>query len=76
MGNVSLATKVKRQVSVLMEEAGLPMQKGGVQVQKGGSTDKDLQRRVSAKLVEGDIKGALRLLASSEGVAPQKSCNT
>ena len=67
VGNVSLATKVKRQVSDLMEEAGLPMPVGGVQVQKGGSTDKDLQRGVSAKFSEGDIKGAVRLLASSRG---------
>ena len=71
VGNVSLATKVKRQVSDFMEEAGLPMPMGGVQVQKGGSTDKDLQRGVSVKLAEEDIKGAVRLLASSEGVAPQ-----
>ena len=34
VSNVSLATKVKRQVSYFMEEAGLPMPEGGVQVQK------------------------------------------
>ena len=36
---------------------------------RGG--DETLKRRVAAKFAEGDVSGAVRELASAEGLAPQ-----
>ena len=38
---------------------------------KNGDKDLKLKRNVAAKFADGDLKGAVRLLASSEGVAPR-----
>ena len=56
MGNVSLATKVKRQVFDFMEEAGLHTPEGGVQVQVGGSTDKDFKGESQPSLRRETLK--------------------
>ena len=69
---VSLSTLVRQQVARFMEGTDLP----AVQVTtrrgdgvRGG--DETLKRRVAAKFAEGDVSGAIRELASAEGLAPQ-----
>ena len=66
----SLTTRVKRQVRDFLELDGLvaPERRD----RRGGSGDGDLnlRRRVAGKFADGDIRGAVRLLASSEGIAP------
>ena len=71
--SVSLTTRVKRQVSAYMEGdcladlAGDPVF-GGDRV---ADAEHGLKRSVAAKFADGDIRGAVRLLASSEGHAPK-----
>ena len=71
--SVSLATRVKRQVSAFLGTDSLEYPTDdflniGV---RQGDPDRGLKRSVSAKFADGDIKGAVRLLASSEGHAPK-----
>ena len=72
MRQVSLSTLVRQQVARFMESTDLP----AVQVTtrsgdgvRGG--DETMKRRVVAKFTEGDVSGAVRELASAEGLAPQ-----
>ncbi|PXF39673.1 hypothetical protein BWQ96_10627 [Gracilariopsis chorda] len=69
--NTSLTTEVKRQVTSFMEEDLLINPEEGTL--GGGTLNKDVQlgRRVSDKLSEGDITGAVRLLASSSEISPE-----
>ena len=67
---VSLTTIVKRHIVAFMDEDSLiaPVRSVQVRVQ----TNKvRLGKSVASKFADGDIKGAVRLLASSEDVAPQ-----
>ena len=69
---VSLSTPVRQQVGQFMEGTDLlavkvtTRRRDGV---RGG--DETLKRRVVAKFAEGDVSGAVRELASAEGLAPQ-----
>ena len=72
LGQVSLSTLVRQQVARFMEGTELK----AVQVTKrrgdgvrGG--DETLKRRVEAKFAECDVSGAVRELASAEGLGPQ-----
>lgn len=68
----SLATRVKRQVADFMEADCLSIPPG-TSMGGGSGSDDDLKlrRSVSAKFADGDIRGAVKLLASSDGVAPR-----
>ena len=67
----SLAMLIRQQVARFMESTELPAvqvttrRRDGV---RGG--DETLKRRVAAKFAEGDVSGAVRELASAEGLAP------
>ena len=70
----SLATKIKNQVAWYMAgEDRLPeppeLQADRVRNQCEDEDGKHLKRRVAAKFADGDVKGAVRLLASGEGFA-------
>lgn len=69
---VSLATSVRQQVSRFLELTNLPSVQVAPRVKSGarGGDDK-LRRRVAAKFAEGDVSGAVRELASADGLAPQ-----
>lgn len=71
--SVSLATRVKRQVTSFMGASRLPVPEARGARSRGNQQSKDqrLRASVSAKFGDGDIKGAVRLLASSEDIAPQ-----
>ena len=66
---VSLTSKVKSQISAFMEDDTLPEPVRIVRDQES-TRDVRLGRGVASKFADGDIKGAVRLLASSEDVAP------
>ena len=70
--SISLTTRVKRQVQefLQMDRLELP-EKIDHKSSKNGDKDLKLKRNVAAKFADGDLKGAVRLLASSEGVAPR-----
>ena len=70
--SVSLATRVKRQVSDFMGITGLPTFPDCASRARGKRVAADdlLKKRVSAKLSDGDVKGAVRLLSSGEEHAP------
>ena len=68
---VSLATKVRSQVLSFMENVTLPAPVNTPKVRAGKSTEIQLKKRVSAKLCDGDVRGAVRLLTSEEDQAPQ-----
>ena len=70
--DVSLTTLVKRQIQAFMEAESLVAPKRNKH--RGGSapgSDQRLKRGVSAKFSDGDIKGAIRLLTSTESIAPR-----
>lgn len=69
--NCSLATRVKSQVSAFMENAALPAPTNNRKVRVKKSKEIQLKKCVSAKLCDGDVRGALRLLTSEEDQAPQ-----
>ena len=69
---VSLSTLVRQQVAQFMENTDLPV----VQVTprtrygvRGG--DESFKRREAAKFAEGDVSGAVKELATAEGLTPQ-----
>ena len=71
---VSLSMLVRQQVARFMEGTDLPAIKVTTRRRdrvrhRGG--DETLKRRVAAKFAEGDVSGAVRELASAEGLAPQ-----
>ena len=69
---VSLSTLVRQQVARFMEGTDLPAVKNTTRRRDGvRGGDETLKRRVAAKFAEGDVSGAVRELASAEGLAPQ-----
>ena len=69
----SLSTLVKRQVSQFLEAEDLPEVPEPVNLVRSSvpvDGDAKLRKRVSAKFAEGDVGGAVRELASSDGLAP------
>ena len=69
---VSLSTLVRQQVAQFMEGTDLPAVKVTTRRRDGvRGGDETLKRRVAAKFAEGDVSGAVRELASAEGLAPQ-----
>ena len=69
---VSLSTLVRKQVAQFLENTDLPV----VQVTPRTryvvrGRDETIKRRVAAKFAEGDVSGAVRELASADGLAPQ-----
>ena len=74
---VSLATRVKQQVFQFVELESLPDLPAhsdfvaGASRTTRGDEQAYLRRRVAAKFAEADISGAVRELASSDGLAPQ-----
>ena len=69
---VLLSTLVRQQVSRFMEGTDLPAVKVTTRRRDGVcGGDKTLKRRVAAEFAEGDVSGAVRELASAEGLAPQ-----
>ena len=69
---VSLLTLVRQQVVRFMEGTDLPAVKVTTRRRDGvRGGDETLKRRVAAKFAEGDVSGAVRELASAEGLAPQ-----
>ena len=72
---VSLATRVKRQVTEFLCSAGLPDpgQLPEVTPRENDSavSEQRLRGSVSTKFAEGDIRGAVRLLSSAEAQAPE-----
>ena len=69
---VSLSTLVRQQVARFMEGIDLPAVKVTTMRRNGArGGDETLKRRVAAKFAEGDVSGAVRELASAEGLAPQ-----
>jgi len=69
--SVSLATRVRTQVAAFMSCNGLPDPPDTQRVRKEKGADQHLGKRVSAKLSDGDVKGAVRLLSSEEDQAPR-----
>ena len=77
--NVSLTTKIKRQITQYMDGtdtqtyAQLEDRPGGhtssSRRRRQPSEGEELKKRVGAKLSDGDVKGALRLLTSSNTIA-------
>ena len=69
---VSLTTRVKRQVTAFMEADSLVIP-DRIEKRRGKPVDLDqrLRASVAAKFADKDIKGAVRLLASAEDIAPQ-----
>jgi hypothetical protein len=68
--NVSLTSKVKFQVLAFMENENLPAPLTNHNTGRIKSKESELKKRVSAKLMDGDVKGAVRLLTSDEEQAP------
>ena len=70
--SISLTTQVKRQVQefLQMDRLKLP-EKIHHKSSKNGDKDLKLKRNVAAKFADEDLKGAVRRLACSEGVAPR-----
>lgn len=70
---VSLTTLVKRQVADFMEATELDVPECDTTQRRACVKEEELglRRCVAGKLADGDIKGAVRLLASAEGHAPQ-----
>ena len=72
---VSLATRVKQQVFQFVELESLPDLPAhsdfGASRTTRGDEQTYLRRRVAARFAEADISGAVRELASSDGLAPQ-----
>ena len=75
----SLATLVKQQVdkfisSDVLPELPMPVDLGNFNSDVRRNSEDDsgakLRKRVAAKFVDGDVRGAVRELASSEGLAP------
>ena len=69
----SLATRVRRQVAEFMETDTLPeLPRRPDFISNSSEEDRNLhlKKRVSAKFADGDIRGAVRELASSLGLAP------
>jgi hypothetical protein len=67
----ALATIVKRQVAEFLASDGLPAPQDradGPRRQPGEDGDR-LRQRVAAKFADGDVRGAVRVLASGEGFA-------
>ena len=67
---VSLTTRVKRQITSFMELDSLPDPVRRAWIRET-THEVRLGRSVAGKFADGDIKGAVRLLASSEDVAPR-----
>jgi hypothetical protein len=69
---VSLTTRVKRQLQDFLESDSLVAPEGDTRRNAlRGDGDLKLKRGVSAKFSDGDLKGAVRLLASTEDIAPR-----
>ena len=78
---LSLATRVKQQTTQFLQHEGLP--EIPVRVSPAGAGDSrtlgedqeniKLRRRVAGKFMEGDVGGAVRVLASADGLAPYNS---
>ena len=70
----SLATRLKRQIATYMTSEWLPDALPTERNKRNGNetadTEERLRRRISKKFQEMDIRGAIRLLASTEGLAP------
>jgi len=73
--HLSLATKIRQQVTNFMESESLPdlssivaptFNRRNAEV----DTNAQLRKRVAAKFADSDIRGAVRELASSDGLAP------
>lgn len=70
--SVSLTTRIKRQVLDFMQVDRLIAPEVRVNRRKGSSDgDTKLKARVAGKFAEGDLRGAVRLLASTEEIAPR-----
>ena len=68
----SLTTRVKRQVQEFAElNRLLAPERADLEEFRNDSDDSKLKKRVAAKFSDGDLKGAVRLLASTEKVAPK-----
>ena len=69
---VSLSTLVRQQVARFMEATDLPAVKVTTRRGDGGCGGYEaLKKSVTAKFAEGDVSGAVRELASAEGLVPQ-----
>ena len=69
---VSLSTLVRQQVAQFMENTDLQVVQVTLRMRYGvHGGDETLKRRVAAIFAEGDVSGAVRELASAEGLAPQ-----
>ena len=69
---VSFSTLVRQQVAQFLENTDLPVVQVNPRTRYGvRGGDETLKRRVAAKFAEGDVSGAVRELASAEGLAPQ-----
>ena len=76
--DVTLTTKIKRQINTFMEAEFLPeldMRNSDLLTRPppdGKATDPDdvLRRRIARKFREHDLKGAIRELSSTDGLAP------
>ena len=69
MRQVSLSMLIRQQVARFMEGIDLPAVQ--VTMRRGSRVrgwDETLKRRVAAKFAKGDISGAVRELASTEGL--------
>ena len=70
--DVSLTTRVKRQVQAFLQADSLVAPERVTYTRNvGNNEDIQLRKRVAAKFADGDLKGAVRLLASSDTVAPR-----
>ena len=69
--SVSLTTQIKRQIQSFMNSDGLTMPE--VDSRRSVTTDSDhrLRKAVSARFADCDMRGAVRLLTSTEGLAPR-----
>ena len=66
----SLTTVVKRQIRAFIESDHLMAPEERVR-RESGNGDQELGRRVASRLADGDIRGAVRMLASSDDIAPR-----
>ncbi|XP_047738934.1 zinc finger X-chromosomal protein-like [Hyalella azteca] len=66
----SLTTVVKRQIRAFIESDHLVAPEERVR-RESGNGNQELGRRVASRLADGDIRGAVRMLASSDDIAPR-----
>ena len=69
---VSISTLVRQQVAQFLENTDHPVVQVTLRTRyRVRAGDETIKRRVAAKFAEGDVSGAVRELASAEGLAPQ-----